>query len=427
MSLFYGSHGMSCAQTSRNYQSLGSLEEIISRSARCDFCNLVFTTSQRHYSIAGKKYIFESETMPVTWPDGSPISVDISSSHVSTSTERGGHVYLNSLLVTLKPPIWNRKILDSSIKFQPFWTLENQSTLLEQRSRESGNDVGPPQKKQGQGRLVGSQIEFGLLRSWLHTCENQHGRRCSSPDWFSTDDQTGVMSWLRLIDINERRIVNAPPSPRYVALNYVWGMTGMPLKEKLRRCATKASLGNMRRRNGLDREVLLPQTIRDAIRLCLRFQLQYLWVDSLCIVQDDPTDVAYQTSLMDAVYSNALFTIIAAAGSDCSASLPGVTPQSRNINQQRAFIHSADGWELSAMLSLEQGISQKIESSTWRSRGWTFQERQLSRRTLTFLPNQVHWTCTSAKWKEETIREPPLNSQRKSAAIEIHRHDPTGY
>lgn len=57
------------------------------------------------------------------------------------------------------------------------------------------------------------------------------------------------------------------------------------------------------------------------------------------------------------------------------------------------------------MQILTQGKMNHFQNSVWNSRGWTFQEHILSRRTLIFTTNQVYWVCESENWAEETILE----------------------
>jgi hypothetical protein len=119
------------------------------------------------------------------------------------------------------------------------------------------------------------------VRERLSDCEAHHGESCKH-------DSTKQLPGLRLIDVNELRVVDAPASPRYFALSYVWG-------EAQGKClnATKSNIAALREAGSLSAESLgasLSFSIEDAIRVCWEFEEQYLWVDSLCIIQDDPED-----------------------------------------------------------------------------------------------------------------------------------------
>jgi hypothetical protein len=65
----------------------------------------------------------------------------------------------------------------------------------------------------------------------------------------------------------------------------------------------------------------VPKTFQDAIQFTRRIGIQYIWIDSLCIVQDDLDDMAHEIGNMASVYSNALFTIAAASASGPSDGL----------------------------------------------------------------------------------------------------------
>jgi Heterokaryon incompatibility protein (HET) len=65
----------------------------------------------------------------------------------------------------------------------------------------------------------------------------------------------------------------------------------------------------------------VPKTFEDAIVVTRKLHVQYLWIDSLCIIQDDPEDWGTESLLMDQVYKNALLNIAATAASDSSGGL----------------------------------------------------------------------------------------------------------
>ncbi|KAF4628642.1 hypothetical protein G7Y89_g9504 [Cudoniella acicularis] len=65
--------------------------------------------------------------------------------------------------------------------------------------------------------------------------------------------------------------------------------------------------------------VRLPETIRDAVYVTRNLGIRYLWVDALCIIQDDPNDWAQETGIMGNIYKNAVVTVIAEASPDSNA------------------------------------------------------------------------------------------------------------
>jgi hypothetical protein len=73
----------------------------------------------------------------------------------------------------------------------------------------------------------------------------------------------------------------------------------------------------------------LPKTIRDAIDLVRALKERYLWVDALCLVQNDQADMQKGIDIMDIIYERAVMTIVAASGDSANSGLPGVHRGSR--------------------------------------------------------------------------------------------------
>ena len=100
--------------------------------------------------------------------------------------------------------------------------------------------------------------------------------------------------------------------------------------------ATQRNLVNMRKLGSIladNSSLILPNTIREALRFYPRVGVRYLWVDSLCIVQDEEDTKQLYLNSMASIYTNAYFTIVAADGENANYGLRGIKgiTQARNI------------------------------------------------------------------------------------------------
>ena len=78
----------------------------------------------------------------------------------------------------------------------------------------------------------------------------------------------------------------------------------------------------------------LPRTLEDAITFTGLLGKRYLWIDALCIPQNDPTAKQVQLALMDRIYGDSYCTLIALSGDGAHDGLPGSCLQSpRNVKQ----------------------------------------------------------------------------------------------
>lgn len=127
----------------------------------------------------------------------------------------------------------------------------------------------------------------------------------------------------------------------------------------------------------------LPKTIRDAIRVTVGLGYSYLWVDSLCIFQDDESDQAREIAKMPLIYRNAIITIVAAMASSSSEGfLSQRTTKSPTIENIR--ITDVRGKFYKArMVEVD---SSKLGVLPLDTRAWALQESLLSARTLKYCP-----------------------------------------
>jgi Heterokaryon incompatibility protein (HET) len=65
----------------------------------------------------------------------------------------------------------------------------------------------------------------------------------------------------------------------------------------------------------------LPRTFQDAIMAVREFNIRYIWIDSLCIIQDSDEDWKFEAAQMDVVYRNAIYNIAATKGTDSESGL----------------------------------------------------------------------------------------------------------
>lgn len=203
----------------------------------------------------------------------------------------------------------------------------------------------------------------------------------------------------RVIDVNvqdgssDLRLYHPPKGYNfpYVALSHCWGPSKTPPSSK----TTKDSI------DSFENEILtstLPTSFQDAVYITRQLNIRYLWIDSLCIVQDDEDDWEIESAKMASVYQNAYVTIAATASASCKDTL--LAPrQSATIfefdakDERSEIIHA----RLHPMGSLS------ILDSPLLKRGWAFQEMILSPRVLHFAEDQLYWKCRNDVFSEDCL------------------------
>ncbi|CAI6243901.1 unnamed protein product [Periconia digitata] len=184
---------------------------------------------------------------------------------------------------------------------------------------------------------------------------------------------------------------------RYVCLSYCWGKqsgTSPMLK------TTSESLDDFRIQIDWSR---LPKTFQDAILFTRKLKIGYIWIDALCIIQDDAQDCAQEIGQMAEVYRNAFLTI---AATDASGPHDGLC----RFGYGSPTVHEISREAWNPQISGSGPLCVRLKTShPWEpisnprnlplplmKRAWAFQERCLSRRLLHFTKHELIWECMTA-------------------------------
>ncbi|KAK1831305.1 heterokaryon incompatibility protein 6, OR allele [Podospora conica] len=240
------------------------------------------------------------------------------------------------------------------------------------------------------GRLLPPTLNTPLITHWLHRCQTSHALTCGA---LSRQYDLHLLPTATLTFLDTSLLcITTPSSPvPYAALSYVWGTN--PVLRTL-----KSNVDDLRQPGAFDRrEFSLPATIRDAVTLCSRLGVRYLWVDSLCIVQDDPVSQGEQLRAMGSVYGRAEFTVAALGSRDAGAGIARVI----GPGEKQRVIRLPGGRELvvaAGKAAVGLGV---LKGGKWASRGWTLQEEVFSRRVLALEEGGgATWVCFGGQWTE---------------------------
>lgn len=231
---------------------------------------------------------------------------------------------------------------------------------------------------------------------WLSTCIQTH-KKCALYQTLVSNERSFPTRVLDLGKSDEpervRLIPGAGLKGKYVALSHCWGNTSVVQ-------TTKASYSSFM--NSIDPRNL-NKTFQDAINITRNLGIQYLWIDSLCIIQDDPKDWEIEAASMAQVYSQAYLTIAASAAADGSQGLLRKDPRQPYIK----LPNPSKSESLNYGVSIGPALSRfyVLDSAPLNTRAWTLQERVLSSRTLHYAADQVHWECRELLSSE--ARNPP--------------------
>lgn len=224
----------------------------------------------------------------------------------------------------------------------------------------------------------GSCAHINILRHWLQACDKGHR------DCVPTGQPTHYVP-TRLIDVGSEgfptvKLYETLPqdSMRYLALSHPWGSPP-------HFCTCPKNLND--HKIGISLE-LLPNTFRHAIQITRKLGLQYLWIDSICIIQGPEGDFNKMAKRMEDVFSQA-YCVLAAS------SAKGQTDGFLKPRRQRIHhvVPCGDKNVPAYLCEFMDDFQSDVLEGPLSQRAWAFQERALARRTIFFTDTQTYWEC----------------------------------
>lgn len=278
-----------------------------------------------------------------------------------------------------------------------------------------------------------------LLYHWLYTCIDDHPKCQQSLGSPAYENHAGVLLPTRMIHIGS---MDGSTAPRlcetkgergyYTVLSHRWGSTP---KLQLRRenfghFTASLPLGN------------LPLTYKDAISVTRSLGMQYIWIDSLCIIQDDFDDWEREATQMGDIFEQASCTIAAidaiddtkdedrglfmarqqdplAVKLECDFDKDNTEPPTPDdpcwepTFQRLPFSYAPHKERTIVLRPRSKGLWHTIQDSKWAHRAWILQERILSRRIIYYTNRKIFWECQRMSNDEENRPNkcPPMRAQ----------------
>lgn len=266
---------------------------------------------------------------------------------------------------------------------------------------------------------TGGEAALQFARSHLEQCRESH-QECML-------DESGWGLPTRVLDLggaqnqltsDVKLYASRNEAEQYICLSHCWGSDrgSAPLK------TTTQTLHKFQQ--GIPYE-MLPKTFQDAVVFTRKLGYRFLWIDSLCIVQDDSDDWLMEAGRMASIYENAALTLAAASSADSEGGL------FRKSIREVPIGHGTEGSTQPALRQFSNPVFfeyghrrsalEKAGSdlaSPLMKRAWVYQERMLSSRVLFFTPLELVFECRLSSKTESGY--PWIDSRPKQSFTSVY-------
>ncbi|KAG8673836.1 hypothetical protein FPOAC1_007155 [Fusarium poae] len=262
---------------------------------------------------------------------------------------------------------------------------------------------------------TGSDASMAQMKSWIKICENDHqicGEKVSKS--FSTYpkrllDVSQAATGLVFLVLSEESNLHITRS-RYATLSHRW--------KPGHSCSTNSSTERKYAQDGIAVNTLT-KTFRDAVITTQKLGLRYLWIDSLCIIQDLDDDKVHEIPKMADYYQNADFNIAESTEQTDAGLFYDRDGQANRPLRLPVTINTPDLPITTRKVILELSPILRAPASHLDSRGWILQERIFPRRTFFFDPYWVSFECAEMSASESCPRGVKKNIGTSSSQLEM--------
>ncbi|KAI0385461.1 HET-domain-containing protein [Hypomontagnella monticulosa] len=242
-------------------------------------------------------------------------------------------------------------------------------------------------------RSISTADAKDLWSYWFRTCSESHPA-CREQELglqpfvprrlVEIHDSDGTLQWRLVCDSDIK-------TTTYLTLSHCWGgSTHLRLVQDKLACFQEKQP-----------ESDLPKTFRDAMRIALSLKVPYIWIDSLCIIQDSTEDWKSQSTLMGLIYQNAVCNIAASWGERSDAGCFSARPLHTRPDRSTTIMVDKGRGPEEYLARYVGAYESDITNAPLNTRGWVVQERYLARRQLSFAKSQVYWECLELTASED--------------------------
>ncbi|EEU34250.1 uncharacterized protein NECHADRAFT_85535 [Fusarium vanettenii 77-13-4] len=254
-------------------------------------------------------------------------------------------------------------------------------------------------------QVLGSASNFARVNEWLHRCEKDHAGCWPSKTPMLPTRVIDVGTLLADAQNDKVRIFCSQGiRAKYVALSHSWGGEIEPVLK----------LDNLDKFQNSIPCSSLPATFRDAITITRNLGIQYLWIDSLCIIQDSTEDWEQELNSMGPVFRDSTLGLFAAASKNSNEGILNREPSTSCPKDAQIKVFSDPEDSTTVMASVRcffprESYKQMWSHSPLATRGWTFQEQALSSKCLIYGEKGIYWKCPqkirSTKLSDVDVRD----------------------